>query len=263
MWPARRRPTRALLPQFLELLAIIGFLVLTYHAMLWYWDNTAPKAVEVPRVVKMAESEATKILEAAGLQPQVVGRKYDEEVPEESVLSVEPPPGRNVKVGRTIRLTLSAGSRWSVVPDVRDMSVDRARALLRQAKLSVGRETARYDAKLPIGYVVAHAPKSAQKVPRGTAVDLWVSKGPQPQVQVDRGRPAGPQARSAEVTYTVPPGASLQEVRISVQDRTGETTVYRNFHQPGEKIAQTIAGNGPEIIVRIYLSGLLVQEKTI
>jgi len=263
MWPARRRPNRALLPQFLELLAIIGFLALAYHGTLWYWEHTAPKAVEVPRVLKMTETEARKILEAAGLQPQVVGRKYDEEIPEGSVLSGEPPPGRKVKVGRIVRLSLSAGSRWSVVPDVREMSVDRARALLRQAKLSVGRETARYHEKVPIGYVVGQVPQPAQKVPRGTAVELWVSKGPRPHVELDRGRPAGADARSAEVSYTVPPGASLQEVRISVQDRSGERTAYRKFHQPGERIVQTIAGEGPEITIRVYLSGLLVQEKTI
>ena len=263
MWPKVRRPRRALLPQFLELLAIIAFLVLSYHGLLWYWEQTAPKAGKVPKVVGLTENEATKVLGAAGFRAQVVGRKPDEEIAEGAVLVAEPPPGREVKVGRLVRLTLSSGSRWSVVPDVREMSVDRARALLRKARLSVGTETASYDDRVPIGYVVGHAPKPDQKMPRGTPVDLWVSKGPAPRVEVSDGLPAAEGARSTEITFTVPPGAGLQELRIVVRDQRGERTVYRNFHQPGEKVTETVSGEGPAIVVRVYLSGLLVQERTI
>jgi serine/threonine-protein kinase len=263
MWPRRRPPRRPLLPQFIELVVIIGFLVASYYTALWYWDYTAPREAEVPKVVGMTQAEARKVLSAAGLRVALVGRKPSEDIPAEAVLMAEPPPGRRVREGRLIRLTLSSGSRWSVVPDVRDMSVDRARALLRAAKLTVGSEQARYDPDVPVGYVLAQAPEPDQKVPRGTSVDVWVSKGPPPQVEVAAGQPTALGARRTEVDFAVPPGPSLQEVRISVQDQRGERTVYRNFHRPGERVRQTISGEGPEITIRVYLSGLLVQEKKI
>ncbi len=262
MWPRRRRPRRALLPQVVELIALIGFLVLSYHGLLWYWERTAPREITVPKVVGMTELEAGKVLSAAGLRPEVVGRKADEEIPVGSVLAAEPPPGREVKVGRLVRLTLSSGSRWAVVPDVREMSVDRARALLRQENLTVGKETARYDSKVPVGYVVGQAPEPDQRVPRATPVDLLVSKGAPPRIEPPEGSGEGG-IRRTEVEYEVPPGANLQEVRIEVQDRRGSRTVYRNIHRPGETVREKVSGEGPQIVVRVYLSGLVVVEKTI
>lgn len=259
MWPGRRRPQRVLWPQVLELLAIVGFLVVSYHGLVWYWEETAPPATFVPQVVGVTELEATKMLSAVGLQSEVVARKTDEEVSEGSVLSAEPPPGREVKVGRVVRLTLSAGSRWAVVPDVREMSIERARALLRQENLTIGKETARYADEVPVGYVVGHAPGPDQKVPRGTPVDLLVSKGPTPRVEPS-GMPGGPGLRRAEVDYVVPPGASLQEVRIVVEDRNGKRTVYQQMHRPGERVHQVLEGEGPGATARVYLSGLLVEE---
>ena len=262
MWPKRRRPERALVPQVMELVAIIAFLFVSYHGLLWYWEKTAPKEVAVPNVVEMTEVEATKVLSAAGLRSEVVGSKADEEIPPGAVLAAEPPPGRDVKVGRLVRVTLSSGSRWAIVPDVREMSVDRARALLRQENLTIGKETARYDEKVPVGYVLGHAPEPEQRVPRSTPVDLLVSKGPAPSIERPGGGDAGGMRRT-EIEYEVPPGANLQEVRIVVQDRRGERTVYRNIHRPGEIVRETVSGEGPGVVVRVYLSGLVVEEKTL
>jgi len=261
MWPRGRRPGPPLLPQALELLAIIAFIFVSYHGLLWLWASTAPKELQVPPVVGLTEGEAKKVLGSAGLRVEVVGSKPDEKVPEGAVLMVEPAAGQSVKEGRLVRLTLSSGARWSVVPDVREMSVDRARALVRQARLSVGREMARYDNKVPIGYVVGQALKPGEKVPRGTGVDIWVSKGPAPEEEGGEETPPGEGVRSGQIEFTVPPGAGLQEVRIVVRDQRSERTVYRNFHEPGDQVVQTVSGRGPDIVVEIYLSGLLVQER--
>jgi hypothetical protein len=263
MWPRRRRPQRPLLPQFAELAAIVGFLVLAYHGVFWYWERTAPAAVRVPEIVGLPQDEAAKVLNAAGLRARVLGTKTDEEIPDGAVVLSEPPPGRQVKVGRVVRFAVSSGSRWSVVPDVREMSVDRARALLRKAKLAIGQETARYDNEMPIGYVVGHAPKPGQQVPRGNAVDLWVSKGQEPEINLIDDEAIDDEARSTQIDYTVPPGATLQELRIVVRDEHGERIVYRKFHRPGERVTEIVSGEGQSIVVRVFLSGLLVREKTI
>lgn len=259
-WPKRRpAPRRALMPQFLEMLAIIAFIFVAYHAVVGYWELTAPKEVTVPKLVGLKEAEAQQVLGAAGLRAEVAARQGSEEAPESEVLASDPPSNRMVKAGRLVRLTVSSGSRWSIVPDATDMSVDRARALLRQENLTIGKETARFHNKVPLGYVIAHAPMPDQRVPRGTAVDLIVSKGPAPTAEPDERERQG--ARTTQVEYEVPPGANLQEVKIVVQDRQGERVVYRNFHHPGEKVVETVSGEGPEVVVRVFLSGVLDQEK--
>jgi len=260
MWP--RRPERPLLPQVVELLLIVGFLVGSYYGALWYWDRSAPGEVKVPKVVGLSEREARAVLDAVGLNAKVVGTKPDEEVPEDAVLEVEPPPERLVKEGRLIRLTLSSGSRWSVVPDVRDMAVDRARALLRKAGLSPGRERAVYDSKVPIGYVAGQAPDPEEQVPRGMGVDLSVSKGPAPVTSDSETFVAPSGERSTEVEFVVPPGPGLQEVQILVRDEDGERVAYRKAHEPGETIREIVSGVGQRITVTVYLSGEVMQERT-
>ena len=262
MWPPRRRARRALLPQFLQLLAIIAFLLIAYHGTMWYWERTAPREVQVPRLTGLTEREAAAVLESVGLRAEVVARKPDEKVPEGAVLFAEPPPDRRVRIGRIIRLTLSSGSRWAIVPDVRDMSVDRARALLRKAGLGIGRETATFDTKIPIGYVVGQAPQPGEQVPRGMAVGYSVSKGPPPDIPSTQPPPPSGEARTTQIDFVVPPGASLQEVRIVVQDDDGERTAYSQIHQRGDHISQTVSGKGASISVKVFLSGELMQERT-
>lgn len=265
-WPTPRpggRSRRAIVPQLLELVAILALLFAAYEAAVWVWAKTAPKEVTVPKIVGLQQQEAKALLEAVGLKIEVVAEKPSETAAEGTVMTAEPAPERAVKVGRTVRLTVSQGSRWTKVPDVVDMSVDRARALLRAGKLIVRREKARYHEKVPIGYVLGQSPDAGERVARGTEVDLLVSKGPQPETEIAEEKPVEEGPRSMDITLTVPPGASLQEVRIVVIDKRGEHVAYRTYHQPGEKVERTVSGEGPKVVVRVYLSGLLVQEKSI
>jgi len=261
--PTYQRPRRPLAPQVLHFLAIVLFLLVSYHLTLWLWLKSAPKETAVPNIVGLGDREAKKLLEAAGLEHEVTAEKSSETAPQGTVIGADPAPGRKVKAGRTVSLTLSSGSKWTKVPDVRDMSVDRARALVREAKLVVGRERAEYHPKVPIGYVFGQAPKPADKVARGSEVQLLVSKGPEPEPTVIGSSRPREEVRSTEIKLTVPPGASLQEVRIVVRDRKGEQTVYTGHHQPGETIVRTVSGEGPSIVVQVYLSGIVVEERSI
>ncbi len=253
---------RPLWPQVLQLLAIVGFVVGGYHLGMWLWVKTAPKQVKVPEIVGMAQDEALKVLEGRGLEGQIVAEKPSEKVAKGHVLESDPPAKRPVRVGRIVRLTLSSGSKWAKVPDVREMSVDRARALVQEAGLAVGGETAAYHDKVPIGYVIGQRPKPGEKVLRGSEMALVVSRGPRPPEEVVGEETPQTGERSTEVEVVVPPGPSLQEVRIVVKDRNGEREVYTGYHQPGDKVVRTVSGEGPGVVVQVYLSGILVQERS-
>ncbi len=263
MWPKRRGSPRPLLPQVLLLLAIIAFLVGSYYGTLWYWERTCPAEVTVPKLVGLTEREATAVLESMGLRGEVVAKKPDEEIPEGAVLSAEPPPERLVRESRLIRITLSSGSRWAVVPDVRERAGDRARARLRKAGLAPGREKAVFDSKVPSGHVVGQVPDSGEQVSKGMGIDLLVSKGPAPPPlpPVDVGAGADG-ARSTTIDFVVPPGAGLQEVRVVVHDDGGETEVYSKVHERGDRVALRVTGKGTQISVKVYLSGELIRERT-
>lgn len=262
--PRVRRDRRAIGPQLLELCALLLFLVVAYHGSIWLWNRTAPKEVNIPKVVGFKQDEAISVLQSAGLKAEVVAEKYDEKVPEGVVISMDPQAGRLVKVGRLVRLTLSLGSRWSKVPDVRQMSVDRAGPLIRAAKLIVGAERASFHPKVPIGYVISQSPSPGKRVPRNSEVSITVSRGPEPRDGTDvEGVITPPPTtgpRSYRVEFVIPPGPSLQEVRIVVTDENGEREVYRGSHQVGETVRQRVRGEGPEATVQIFLSGMLAEQ---
>jgi serine/threonine-protein kinase len=261
--PRVRRVSRALGPQLVLLCAILLFMVVAYEGAIWAWNATAPKEVEVPKIGGLRESEATTVLNSTGLKPEVVARRFDERIVEGTVMSVDPPPGRQVKVGRTVRLVVSSGSRWVKVPNVKQMSVDRARALIKEAKLVVGQESAVNDAKVPIGYVIKQDPAAGMRVIRNSEMNLVLSRGPVVQPDTTAAQPEKTPTtarRSYDVDFIVPPGPSLQEVRIVVRDSTGEHEVYRASHQVGDTVHRTVSGEGPEAVVQIFSSGILSEE---
>jgi serine/threonine-protein kinase len=230
---------------------------------MWLWARTAPRETVVPSLVGLREADAVKILISAHLGGEVMARKPSETAPEGTVIAAEPAGGRRVKAGRVVRLTISAGSKWAKVPDVLDMSVDRAIALIRQANLEVRTQRTKYHPKVPTGYVLGQSPAPDTTVLRGTSVELVVSKGPKPEAEVVGEEPPKQEVRGTDISLTIPPGASLQEVRIVVKDRKGERTVYTGFHQPGETVTRSVSGEGPTITVQVYLSGLLIEERSL
>jgi serine/threonine-protein kinase len=57
---------------------------------------------------------------------------------------------------------------------------------------------------------------------------------------------------------TVPPGEP-EEVRIVVIDNRGVRVVYRQVHEPGERVQHTVEVEG-YAIVQVYLGGRFLQE---
>lgn len=253
------RDQRAIGPQLVQLVVVLFGLLVIYEGAIWYWNTTAPKEVTIPKVSGLREEEATSVLRTTGLVPEIVARKYDEGIAEGIVLATDPKPGRQVKAGRAIRLTVSMGSRWSKVPEVGQMSVDRAKALLHEARLTVGKEGASYHDKIPIGYVISQEPQAGTRVIRNTPVNVVVSRGPEPPEEANF--PQNPTGlRFYDVEFLIPPGPSLQDVRIVVLDSAGEHEVYHQSHQVGETVRKRVSGQGPDLKVQIYVSGNLAEE---
>ena len=260
--PRVRRARRSLVGQLVELVAIIVFVFVGYQVAMWVWNRTAPREVTVPKVTGLPMNDAVSILKSAGLQSEVVAERPDEKVPEGVVIGTEPAAEHQVKAGRLIRLAVSSGSRWAKAPEVKKMSVDRAKAVLNSAKLSLGRQTPVYNEDVPAGYIIDQEPKPGTRLVRNSEVTVKVSLGPKPEVTGEVEQPPAPnEVRTTEVQIVVPPGASLQEVKIVVRDKTGVHTVYRGNHEPGEIVSETVHGEGAEATVEVYLSGVLAETR--
>ncbi len=158
---------------FSVFLAALGFGIYLFHR--WFEVPT----VRVPDVRREDLVVAQERLQAAGLRGEVVGHRFDSEVPANYVLEQSPAPGEEVKKGRKVELILSRGPELVLVPGVAGKPREEAVELLENAGLRV-EESQAYDERVPAGVVISQRPVEGNRVGRGTTVSLVVSKGPPP-----------------------------------------------------------------------------------
>jgi len=180
----------------LQLAVTVGIIASLIYGFLFFWQATAPKEVVVPKVEGLEEAAAEILLHHAGLEAEIAARRASDTVGEGKVIEARPDPGRRVKQGRRIGLIISAGSAWTNVPDIREMSERRAEAVLKEKSLFLGQRRYIYHASLPKGFVVEQLPAPGTRLPKNSEVQAVISKGP---------RPAAPPRPRAEQPRPAPP----------------------------------------------------------
>jgi len=144
------------------------------------WAYVIPHTHEIPNVVGTDVGQATTQLGDLGFTVVQAKGQYDPEgVPAGSVLAVDPPAGTSLKEGETVTLVPSLGPPPVAVPDVTGKTVDQATAALRDAGLEPAKVTEVFSDTVEVGHVVRQDPADG-KAPKGSGVDLWVSKGHAP-----------------------------------------------------------------------------------
>ncbi len=143
---------------------------------------------DVPVVAQIGEPDALAAIEAAGLVVGDIARPNDEQVPEGVVMSSEvvldpslgPPIEGRVPQLTRVNLTISAGPAPRVIPPgLVGQDIDAVRAQLEGIQLTVNVIEA-YSETEPAGDVLALSQPDSAQVPRGTQIDVTVSKGPAP-----------------------------------------------------------------------------------
>jgi beta-lactam-binding protein with PASTA domain len=133
--------------------------------------------VEVPDVVGLTESEARDELEAAGLDPETETRPSRERVGQ--VIAQDPEAGASAQEGDAVTITVSGGPRETDVPSLEGLSQEEAEDALREARLKLGDVTEETSDEIEEGDVISQSPEAGEQVPRGSAVDIVVSGGPE------------------------------------------------------------------------------------
>lgn len=126
------------------------------------------------RTKEDAEAEARTL----GLTFEVAGERHDPAVSAGRILSEEPAPGTQVRRGRTIRATVSAGAETLSVPEITGQPSRQAELEVRRQGLSPGWETHVHDAGSPAGSVLDQFPPKGALAASGERVDRLVSDGP-------------------------------------------------------------------------------------
>ncbi len=243
--------------------------VLALAAGAWWYVSAGPGAyTSVPRVLGTTLEDATRTLQAAGLQADPT-HAYDDEAPKGTVFATDPGVGHQVRKGGTVALSVSKGPDYVQVPSgVVGKQQAQAEARLADAGFEVAYGPAEYHDSLGLGFVVSAslpggepAEPGTQSV-RGTEVTLVVSKGPAPvtivsvvgatladaKKDLDR---LGLKVKTTEVfSDEVPKGS------VVAQDPRADTQGHR-----GDTVTLTVS-KGPELVDLPSTYGMGVDAAT-
>lgn len=139
--------------------------------------SSGKEMTSVPNVVNYEDSQATTLLEEAGLKV-THGYAYDDNVEKDHVISSDPVAGTEVEEGSTVKIIISNGKEQKkvVVPNLEGMSEADAAAKLTELNL-VGAPTYEYSDTVKEGQVISQDPVVDTEVDEQSTVSYVVSKG--------------------------------------------------------------------------------------
>jgi len=145
------------------------------------WTYLIPHRVDVPHVVGLNVEAASARLNEAGLTVRIAAGRYSMRFAKGTVIREEPEAGSSVRRDSVVTLVPSLGPPPVPVPDLTHLTVGEATAALRKAHLALGPRHQIYSDAVPAGDIVQQDPAATGEAPRGSEVEVWVSKGPKPE----------------------------------------------------------------------------------
>jgi eukaryotic-like serine/threonine-protein kinase len=205
--------------------------------------STGPGEGEVPDVVGLPVREATAELRDAGFRVEEE-RESSDSVDPGDVISTDPRPGEEAKMGSIVTVTVSSGAEVVTVPDVLGVSESLARGELERAGFVVNAETEESDA--PEGTVIEQDPGGGSRVEEGSQVTIVVSRGPG---DVSVPNVVGQSQESASARLA----ALGLDVRITTRDTDSESEDGRVLDQSPEAGTDLPPGSEVTIVVGSFV----------
>jgi len=121
--------------------------------------------------------EALDLCKQHRLQLDIRESRFDNNIPEDCIISQEPPPDTIVKVSRVVEVILSKGAKTIDCPDVAGKDVREVTFLIQNKGFLLGKKSYVYSETIPGEVIIAQTPEGNSKVPKGTQIDMLVSMG--------------------------------------------------------------------------------------
>ena len=221
---------------------VMGILVLLLAVAVAFgsWWVVDGRFTAVPTLAGNTQEAAAATARANHLTIQFT-QDYSETVPAGHVIDTDPAAGARVLRNTDLKATVSKGPERFAVPPLIGLSVDAARKALTDTQLTVGAVTGVWDEAAPTGTVTAASMNPGDLARRNTAIDLSVSKGPQPIPIADyTGKPAA-EAQAAfeqaglKVSITPAYSESVEKDLVIAQDPA------KGDAKKGDTIALTVS----------------------
>ncbi len=158
------------------------FLVLTFVVALgMYLSFTilvkAEDTVVVPELTGRNVVYCLELLTDLGLNIKVRDSQYSNRIPKHHVLHQHPDPGVEMKKGRDVQIIISKGRQRIFMPDLRQLSLEQAALIVEGNDLQTTVISHAYSDKYLKNRVMAQFPGAGERIDKGSAVNLLVSRG--------------------------------------------------------------------------------------
>lgn len=236
---------------------IFVWVVIVVFAVVWYNGYSKPVALQMPDLKNQTVDQARQELKKQGVS-LTVSRTIASDGPANVILRTDPGAGEEVLKGGYVRATISGGSRFVEVPDLRGLTIDKAKQELQTIGLDLDNRINKVPNRdVKAGLIVSQAQAPRGKYERGTKIEVDVSSG--------RGRDWSndPNAdRKFVYTLTLKLTKLDKPVRLKVEmtDARGTKTIIDNEQNPNDAVPLKAEGYGSEATFRIFYDGELVKQ---
>jgi serine/threonine-protein kinase len=252
--PRRARQERDVPVWMLVVITALGAVLLSLVGFWVLFNMRSPKLIEVPKLKGLSLKEATEVLEDHKLSLRVSQKFNSEKVPADHIIDATPEQGQKVREGGQVFVTVSNGSKFVSMPDIRNMTLDKARGVLAGLDLEIELPVQNVPSNsVPVGSVARQIPAPRQKIERLDRVRLYVSSGP-----TGTGGSAGGSNENVIYQYTVRMDVSdVPEpvmVRIDIVDPESPEgrTIYNSQHGAGDQVEVETQSSAPRVKFKIY-----------
>lgn len=244
------------------LIALFAGILVTLVLAWVVFNMNKPRTVSVPDLKRLSMTEAMSRMDGLGLKLRIGKRQASDEVPKDQVLDSSPQPGETVYEGSTVSVTISVGTKYVEVPDIRGRTLDEARKVLGTLDLTLDPDFDTVaDPEIKEGKIVGQVPEAHRNVQRTSKIHVQVSGGK----SIKEDKNANNLTKYQWTLHVTLTEISLPVVmRVDITDAKGTRTVHERKHDPDEYVEIIAEGYGDKATFRIYYDDELVsqQEKT-
>lgn len=239
-------------------IGVAGLFFITYVGYVSYFQQY--KIIQVPRVQSLDVEDAMEQLYTHKLVPIISAYYSHPSIPKGHVIRLDPPSGRRIKQGRSVRMYVSKGKKEVLVPDLVGKSLSTIDLLFNNPALNIEELSPEYSFLYEAGVVIRQTPQSNERMLQDTRIQVVLSKGSPLEFRdiLNVGNDSIQVTIELIVTNTM--DSFLQ---IYQSDQSTKNILYEGNHEPGDRIELNVTvPNSAQILV---LSGdvLVHQQKVI
>lgn len=140
------------------------------------FDAIQGNSVNTPGVINLTEAEGADAAQQAGLTVQVIGAVQSDNVKQGVILEQSPAPGEKVKKGGEIKIKVSTGPQYALVPQIEDTWWEESRLKVKEAGFEA-KVQYEHSQTVPTGAVISVSRSAGEVYQQGEKLKVVVSSG--------------------------------------------------------------------------------------